>query len=247
MNLLKEKFEEIEEMGYIKSSREGATGIGKTFEDLIGKEEDHEETPDFKGIEIKTKGDSIIREYITLFNATPKGKYEYATHYLLEKYGYPDRVYKNKKVLNRPVYSNSLRGNKYFFTLKVDYKHMLVRLKIIDNFLNTLEDDICWTFYELETKLYRKHRYLALIKAKKKIEDGLTYYKYYDLKFYKIKNFYTFIKLIEKGKIRVTFRIGLYKKGKRKGEPHDRGTAFQIRECDILKLFDEIDMSEIEN
>ena len=38
--------------GYVKSIRGGTTGIGATFEALIGKEEDKLSLPDFKGIEI---------------------------------------------------------------------------------------------------------------------------------------------------------------------------------------------------
>lgn len=244
MKELKEKFEVIREKGYVKTSREGATGIGKTFEDLIGKEEDHEETPDFKGIEIKTKELGTPNEYITLFCASPRGPHEYETHYLVDKYGYPDAIFENKKVLNRSIYSGDLRGNKYFFTLKNDYRRMIIKLKIIDNFLETLEDEIYWTYYDLETKLYRKHRYLALVKAVKRNIKGETYYKYYDIKFYKIKNFESFLSLVEEGKIRVNLRIGIYRSGKREGEIHDRGTAFQIRESDLLKLFDEINISE---
>lgn len=244
MKILKEKFEEIRRMGYIKTNREGATGIGKTFEDLIGKKEDHEEMPDFQGIEIKTKGDNNIDEYITLFCATPKGPHAYETHYLVDRYGYPDVICKSKKVLNRSIYSGSLRGNKYLFALKVDYRRLIIKLRILDNFLEMLEDEIYWTYHDLETKLYRKHRYLALVKAKKKIIDGETYYKYHDIQFYKIKNFDSFLRLIEQGKIRVNFRIGVYRSGKREGSMHDRGTAFQIRESDLLQLFDEIDIPE---
>lgn len=240
INLLKEKFEIIKEKGYIMTNRKGVTGIGKTFEDLIGKEEDHEETPDFMGIEIKTKCDNISNEYITLFCATPKGPHNYETHYLVNKYGYPDSLFKSKKVLNRSIYSGILSGNKYLFTLKVDHKKMIIKLKIINNYLETMEDEIYWTYYDLEKKLYRKHRYLAIVKATKKIINGSTYYKYNEIKFYKIKNFDTFLKLIKQGKIRINLRLGVYRSGKRKGDLHDRGTAFQIRECDILKLFDEI-------
>lgn len=247
INLLNEKFKEIKAKGYIKTTREGDTGIGKTFEDLIGKEEDHEEKPDFRGIEIKTKEDGTSTGYITLFCASPRGPHEYETHYLVDKYGYPDVIFKNKKVLNRSIYSGNLRGNKYLFALKIDYRKMIIKLKILDNFLETMEDEIYWTYYDLETKLYRKHRYLAIVKASKKIIKGNTYYKYNDIEFYKIKNFDSFIKLIEQGKIRVNLRIGIYRSGKREGEIHDRGSAFQIRESDILRLFSEIDLSKFGN
>ena len=52
---LKQEFIRIKKLGYVKSTRNGPTGIGKTFEDLLGKKEDALGLPDYKGIEIKTK------------------------------------------------------------------------------------------------------------------------------------------------------------------------------------------------
>ena len=60
-------------MGYVKSTRSGFTGIGKTFEDLIGKTEDTLEELDFHGIEIKTKR-GYSKGYTTLFCDTLKKK-----------------------------------------------------------------------------------------------------------------------------------------------------------------------------
>lgn len=68
--LLSEKFKEIKKEGYIESTRKGFTGVGKTFEDLIGKKEDRSDSPDFNGIEIKTKL-GYKKSFVTLFNATP--------------------------------------------------------------------------------------------------------------------------------------------------------------------------------
>ena len=59
------KFNEIRKMGYVKSVRNGSTGIGATFEYLLGKEEESFEIPDYYGIEIKTKR-AYSKSYITL-------------------------------------------------------------------------------------------------------------------------------------------------------------------------------------
>ena len=50
------KFDQIKEMGYIDTRRIGDTGIGYTFETLLGIKENNDQTADFKGIEIKCKG-----------------------------------------------------------------------------------------------------------------------------------------------------------------------------------------------
>lgn len=240
---LKKEFERIKKMGYIKSTRSGYTGIGKTFEDLLGKEEDTLEQPDYHGIEIKTKR-GYSRSYTTLFGATPQGKKEFEIKRLRSAYGYPDLVYKSQKLLNTSVQANcsTLVSNKFLFKLVVDHEEHKLFLLIADKNMNFIEKKAYWTFEILKEKLERKLKYLALVKAWPNTINGEDYYKYYDIDFYKLKSFNEFIKLIEDGTIRVTFKIGVFKKGERAGELHDRGTAFEIQEIDMLKLFDKIEM-----
>lgn len=74
INDLKEKFLEIKNQKWIKSVNNSTSGIGLTFEKLLGKERESFEIPDYNGIEIKTHS-STSDSYITLFNATPDGDY----------------------------------------------------------------------------------------------------------------------------------------------------------------------------
>lgn len=55
---------------WYKSHRNGPTGIGKTFEDLLGKKEDNLPLPDFHQIELKAH-DQAENSYITLFTKSP--------------------------------------------------------------------------------------------------------------------------------------------------------------------------------
>lgn len=240
---LKKEFERIKKMGYVKSTRIGYTGIGKTFEDLLGKKEDTLELPDYHGIEIKTKR-GYSRSYTTLFGATPQGKKEFEIKRLRSAYGYPDMVYKNQKLLNTSIQANcsTLVGNRFLFKLIVDYEEQKLFLLITDKNMNFIEKKSYWSFAVLKEKLERKLKYMALVKAWPNNIDNETYYKYYDIDFYKLKTFEEFIRLIEDGTIRVTFKIGIFKKGVRAGEIHDRGTAFEIQEIDMLKLFDKIEV-----
>ena len=70
IRLLRQKFIEIKKLGLIKSLRKGSTGLGFTFESLIGKAEDSRPLPDFNGIEIKTKL-GYTKAPITLFTLVP--------------------------------------------------------------------------------------------------------------------------------------------------------------------------------
>lgn len=138
--ILKEEFERIRSMGYVKSSRKGTTGIGKTFEDLLGKKEDSNDIPDFLGIEIKTRR-SYSKSYITLFNCAPKGESSFEAKRLRDKYGYPDNVYKQYKVLSAIAYGEhpEIVANRYLFKLEVDYIEEKVFLIITDRFFNDYE------------------------------------------------------------------------------------------------------------
>lgn len=49
----------------------------------------------------------------------------------------------------------------------------------------------------------------------------MKYYNYYQMNLYKLKDFQTFLSLLEDGTIRITFHIGTNKSGPKKGEIHD--------------------------
>lgn len=71
---LNKKFKEIKNKGWIQSTINGNSSIGRTFETQIGNNENSLEIPDYKGIEIKTKI-SKKNIFITLFNCKPEGLY----------------------------------------------------------------------------------------------------------------------------------------------------------------------------
>lgn len=248
IKLLLKKFYEIRKMGYIKTTRGGSTGIGKTFEDLLGKEEDRSSNPDFYGIEIKTK---LVNsdKYTTLFNQTPQGKEEFEIKRLVKKYGYPDKTMKDYKILNATVYGNCLSciADKYLMGLIIDYKQRKIFLKVINMNMELLENYVFWSFDELEKRLNKKLKYLAVVNASKRYTHSIAHYHYKSIDFYTLKDFDTFLKLIEQGIICITFHIGVVKNGDHRGEIHDRGTSFRIKECDLTKLFDKIPLKDLKS
>lgn len=243
IELLNKEFQRIKKLGFVESTRKGYTGIGKTFEDLLGKSEDRLELPDFNGIEIKTKL-HYSKSYISLFNAIPFGNAEYEIKRLRDKYGYPDKDLKYCKVFNSSIYANKLTpiSDKYLFKLNIDYKKERLTLTVLDRNLNVIDDESYWPFSLLEEKLFRKLKNLAIVKTIKSTKDNKVFYKYYNIDYYELKDFNTFLKMIESGIIRVTFHIGVFKNGHRKGEIHDRGTCFEIKEENIQKIFNKIEL-----
>ena len=204
--LLQLKFNSIRNIGWIKSLRIGSTGIGYTFESLIGKSEDSLCYPDFNGIEIKTQRISS-KSYISLFNYNPVGCSSYELKRILLKYGYLSPKYKNRKILNTCVYCNYPKsvGSDYKFSLDVDNCAKKIYLLVFDKNSNLIERESYWTFESLKDKLYTKIRYLAFVEAESKCANHCEYFRYSKMYFYILKNFDTFIYLIKISKIRVSF------------------------------------------
>ena len=235
-----EKFEEIRKIGWVKSVRAGSSGVGMTFEKLLGVSENRLAQPDYKGIEIKTKR-NYSKSYTTLFNCAPLGSNLHEVERLKDTYGYPDSVLKTSKVINNSIFANCLSwvGSKFIFKLQVDRKAKKVFLYIFDSTGKLLEKNVYWSFAVLQEKLYRKVNMIAFISAIRKFYKGDEFFKYYKMSLYKLKSFDLFIDLLERGIIRVTFKLGVIRNGERIGMIHDHGTGFEIKESDLPLLYDQ--------
>lgn len=239
---IKIKFEKIKQQGWIESKRSGSTGIGYTLESLFNKEENNFEIPDFCLFELKAHS-TYPNSYITLFNATPDGDYLFETERLKETYGYPDKNLKQFKVLNCDVFANSITnlGAHYKQIIKINNFERKLKLHILDNNLNLIDNEVSWSFDMLKDKFERKLKFLAYVEADKKKINGIEYFKYENINFYKAYDFDQFIKLIEKGIIKISFKIGIFKSGKRYGQTHDHGTSFSISEEKLSLLYKKIE------
>lgn len=240
---LKREFLRIKSMGYVKSTRKGPTGIGKTFEDLLDKKEDRESLPDYHGIELKTKR-AYTKSYTTLFSLAPEGDDEYQVKRLRDKYGYFINNGTKIKVLMCSVQANcsTFVANKYLFKLDVDREKERIVLNVANQNFTVIDRKSYWSFGLIKSRLERKLPYLALVKAWTNYKDGEEYYKYYDIDFYKLKTFEEFLNLLESGTIRITFKVGVYKHGPLKNQINDKGTSFEIQEIDFCKLFDKVEV-----
>lgn len=237
---LKKNFEKIHKMGFVKSMRKGTTGLGYTFECLLGKKEDQDITPDYKGIEIKCKL-GYSKTDLNLFTSSPARDREIATNYIFQKYSY--HLYGNEnlyRLFTRKIYYGTkyeLYG--YSFKLKIDY---INKKLLIQSFYNDIFcENVCyWNFDDLQNHLITKLNYLALVVGYPTVKNGEKYYKYYTIKFYKLKSFEMFLKLIEKGDIYVLIylREGLNKLGDYK--IINNGVSFRIKTSNLYKLFNNI-------
>ena len=226
---LKEKLEQIKKMGWIEGNRSGDTGIGKLFEDLIGKEEDNKALPDYKKIEIKTKR-SASKSMTTLYTKAPDYPSKVNT-YLRENFGNVDNRHNGMKVLHTTInavdFNTHISG--YDFKIEIDKENK--RLVIVVK--NHSTDEIVyngayWSFENIASSLKNKLMYIAIISGDEKKENGKSYFRYTDITFITGLTFENFLKGIENGDIKVDIRIGVYNSGKSKGKTHDHGTGFRI-------------------
>ncbi len=241
MNDLKEliiKTEKIKEKGWIKSEIKGTAASGKTFEKALGIEKNNFEIPDYGEIEIKTKTNSKFYTYITLFSATPNS-YLYEIKRIHELYSYPYYKDKDLNVFNMSIYSNKkvYGGNNHYFKLHVDYKKEQIVLHVFNNEGKIIDNNCAWSFSMIEEKVNRKLKYLLFVKAERKFEHNEVFFRYTKHQLYILKDFKTFIKAIEEGCIRVSFRINVFKDGYRYGQIHDHGTSFDIEEKNLEKIY----------
>ena len=243
--ILYREFNRIRNLGWIKTMRLGNTGVGYTFESLLNIKENNLPVPDYNGIEIKTMR-IFSKNTIHLFNASPDGDYLFPIRRILDKLGYPCKENKELK-----IFMSAVKGDAFSYIgfskkvkLEVDRNYKKINLIAYDYHNNNLDINVSWSFDLLKKKLYIKNRYMAIIKAKRIIENGIEYFHYVHIDFYKIKDFNKFLKLIEDGIITITFKINVYKSGEKFGQLDNHGTDFSINEKNIEMLYSKIDFSK---
>lgn len=236
---LKQEFEKIAAKGYIKGIYNNSASIGRTFENELNLPRNTMEIPDYNGIEIKTRR-TYSKSYITLFTAVPDGEEPQEIERIKNTYGYPYKKDKRYKALYVDIYGNTKKygGVKYQYKLDVDREKKKIFLCIYDRFDNLIEKKVYWSFIYLESKISLKLNTLAIVNTWTNKIEGWNYFKYYKIDFYSFKDFEIFLELIELGIIRVTFKIDIHKDEKRYGKTYDHGCGFDIKESDIIKLYD---------
>lgn len=216
--------------------RSGDTGIGKTFEDLLGKKEDNFQLPDYENIELKAHLDTD--SLITLFTKSPnlpRG----INNIIRDKYGY-DEDNSGIKVLHSTVPSGKKTFNsksKHYFTIRNNKENKSVDLIVFDENGNEITSDVTakWSYAALNKALTKKMPdTLAIIVTDKKVIKRKTYYNYKSILTTKV-NLDALLSALDAGDLYVDIRLGAYKSGKKKGKTHDHGTGFRISLNNLLK------------
>lgn len=235
---LKTKLIEIRNQGWIKSIKNGPSGVGLTFESLLGKQADSFSWPDYEGIEIKAYRKSDRRR-ISLFSLVPDGDYLFPYERVLKHLGYPDKEYPMFKVLyidlNTKEYSRINRCT--YAKIVVDRDKEKIYIKAL-KFGEDTPLYVSWSFSEIIKRVEIKLPRLLLVETMKKNENDEEFFYYNNFKFYLLRNPSLFIDLIEKGIIRISIKLGIDKRPGRIGKLEDHGCSFTISTLNINKLYD---------
>ena len=238
---LRKKFEQIKKMNWIENSLPHYRNAGLLFEALIGKKGDSYSVPDYYEIEIKTHRKNG-QFPITLFNFSP---ISYSTNmppcqYLVDNYGYKNKTNGEYKILYTNVFYNKITTvhSYYKFKLNINEKKERLELHIYNSNKHLMDNStIIWPYEIIKDKLENKLKFLAYIEYQRKYENKTEYFKFIDIQFYDFTDFDTFIKLIKQQKIKISFNLGVYRSGEKKGKVYDHGTAFRIWSYDLPLLF----------
>ncbi|HPQ08025.1 MAG TPA: MvaI/BcnI family restriction endonuclease [Bacteroidia bacterium] len=223
MNLkeFKIKFEEIKKKGFVPSLRNGPTGIGYTFETLLGLKENNIAEPDIKNIEIKahrTNGNNLI----TLFTFNNK-VWQIPPLEAVRKYGSVDK--NGRKGL---YYTMSLKPNSAGLFLHVNEKEISVR---------HISGEIIakWKLEDLANRFIQKIPALLFVSAFTEERDGKEYFHFYRAQLMKNTTPHLLANQFKAENILVDLR--LHDKGTR---ARNHGTGFRTYEDKLPLLFSNI-------
>lgn len=237
---LLQQFKYISSLGYVRSFYNGRGCIGRTFEYLLGLDGDSSANPDYHGIEIKTKthNKSSYKRYITLFSCVPDSQKNIISN-LCNRYGKLNSQ-TNLTEFKMGLYVGWKKRINQNFEVKLclDLKKEKLFLFIYENG-KFIDKSIFWNLEYIKQKLFHKLTKMCYVKVEEKKIHNFSFFHYDEMNFYSIRTFQEFLYLLEHGKIRVTFKIGRYKCGIKKGHIYDHGTSFDLREDFLDYLFEE--------
>lgn len=233
-----EIFVEIQNRGWVQSHRSNNTGIGKTFEDLAGIEENNSKGPDFEEFEIKSHREEA-NSPITLFTLAPTFP-KRANGYLKDKYGETYSDNHSLKKLHTSIFADHKSNyiNKYAFKLINNRDEKIIKIGVYDIATGKLIDDsVYYTYDKLQEKLYKKLTSLFIVSAERRFVNGVEEFKFTDATIYTNPSFERFLNILDDGRVQYDIRIGSYQSGDKYGMPHDHGSGFRVREDYILELY----------
>lgn len=194
------RFDEVNSRGWVDSLRAGDTGIGYTFENLIGVTENNDRTADFRGIEIKCKTlrpERISRSgKINLFQESPSW---------LQELSAKERIRNLGAVGDNGLYSCysqlTTSPNNLGLLLKVTAESQRIDLQKREDALGF------WSFARLKERLLEKHSRAVFVKARTRSTGGATQFLYEEVVYCHSPSMERFVSLVDQHNIVFEFTM----------------------------------------
>jgi len=242
MTFAKAKQEFIEDFNKIKNvkvktNRKGNTGIGKTFEDIVGVVENNNLPIDYKGfIELKSQR-AYTGSLLTLFTKSPNpygvmARIRDVHGELCPKHGLTNILHSTCKHSGYNTYKSRLG-----FKIELDRQnqHLLLHIKDLATgaLLTNHIQQVFWDFSDLREIVETKCKNIAYVigKSEKKVDD--EYFTFTKAILLTGLTFDKFLDFIEQDIIVFDIRHGTHSNGK----PHDHGPAFRIAKRNLPRAF----------
>ncbi len=204
LNELLQKFDDVRSRGWVPSLRAGTTGIGYTFESMLGIVENNDRTADFKGIEIKCK---LTRERsaggkTNLFQQAPEWRKRLSAIERIKAIGSlgVDQLYSCYSQVTTRVNNIGLR---------LDVQEAASRIDLM-KITETLGD---WQFSTLQKRLEEKHARAVFVKAECKSAAGSQRYLYKELVYCERPSIEQFVNLVSSREIVFEFLMSQKESG----------------------------------
>ncbi len=230
---LLQKLRDISAMGFVESMRHGPTGIGFTLESLLGIRANSSQTPDYKGIELKSgrmPANGVARNRSTMFSQIPKWELSHlkSGKEILKAYGY----YNEEKDRIQLYCSVAAMPNSQGLFMRVDSSGAFVEnLAVKED--GSESPVVVWVLSELETTLAAKHKETFWIKAKQRKSGSKELFHFTNVVHTRSPLINNFGLLVDTGKIEMDYTLS----SKPSGGTRDHGYLFKLWPRDFYLLF----------
>ena len=216
------KFQALKGRGFVRSLRSGPTGVGYTFETMMGLEENNLALPDIEGIEIKAHRDNA-NSLITLFTFN-SGAWQMDPLEAIREYGVQDD---NGRL--GMYYTMSLTPNSAGLFLGISDDEVAVR--------HTSGKAVAvWKLETLAERFSAKIPALLFVSAHAEERSDAEYFHYYRAQLMRETAGHLFSELFKAGHLLMDLR--LHDKGT---SARNHGTAFRVREDKLPLLFKKVE------
>jgi hypothetical protein len=224
---VKTKLIEIKNQGFIRTKRNGPTGVGFTLETLLGIEENNISSPDLGEIELKAQRENHTG-MTTLFTFNNKA-WQMKPLEAIKKYGSPD-------VNGRMglYYTASTTPNSAGLFLNIDDDDLTIRS--IDGNVITK-----WSLSDIVNKFLDKVSNVLLVKARVELRENIEFFHFHRARLLSRGTTELILKnAFNNGQLLIDLR--LHDKGT---SARNHGTAFRIYEQNIDELYGRVEEVEI--